>query len=123
MVTFGERLKSERLLKEITLDKLAEELNTTKATLSRYENNIREPKLDLLNTIADYFNCSVDYLLGRTDNREGIIVKEVIHGHTVEVEVDKNIYPNGVSKEEIMKALELVKFAQSKNLSDNSTEK
>ena len=123
LVTFGERIRMERLKRNLSLDKLAEDLGTTKQSLSRYENNQREPKLFTLTQLADYFNCSADYLLGRTDNREGIIIKEVIQGHDIEVEVDKSVYPNGVSKEDIMKALDLIKSTLDQNFSHDSTEK
>lgn len=123
MVTFGERIRTERLKRNLSLDKLAEDLGTTKQSLSRYENNQREPKLFTLTQLADYFNCSADYLLGRTDNREGIIIKEVIQGHDIEVEVDKSVYPNVVPKEDIMKALDLIKSTLDQNFSHDSTEK
>ena len=48
--------------------KLAMELNTNQNTISRYENGEREPSIRDLIKIADYFNVSVDYLIGRTDN-------------------------------------------------------
>lgn len=48
--------------------KLAMELNTNQNTISRYENGEREPSIRDLIKIADYFNVSVDYLVGRTDN-------------------------------------------------------
>lgn len=69
MATFGERLKLVRNEKNLTLDKLAEILGTTKATLSRYENNLREPKNEFTHKCANFFQVSVDYLLGRTDVR------------------------------------------------------
>ena len=37
-------------------------------TISRYENGEREPGLEELVRIADYFNVSIDYLLERTEN-------------------------------------------------------
>ena len=37
-------------------------------TISRYETGEREPGIDELIKIADYFNVSVDYLIGRTEN-------------------------------------------------------
>ena len=46
------------------------DLNISQNTVSRYENGIREADYDMLITLADYFNVSVDYLLGRTDNPE-----------------------------------------------------
>lgn len=37
-------------------------------TVSQYETGIREASYDALIAIADYFDVSIDYLLGRTDN-------------------------------------------------------
>lgn len=37
-------------------------------TVSQYETGIREASYDVLIAIADYFDVSIDYLLGRTDN-------------------------------------------------------
>ncbi|MZK53144.1 helix-turn-helix domain-containing protein [Clostridium beijerinckii] len=67
MATFSERLKELRIEQNITLDKLSEILETTKATLSRYENNLREPRAEFVEKCANHFNVSVDYILGRTD--------------------------------------------------------
>ncbi len=50
--------------------KLALELNTSQNTISRYETGEREPGIAELIKIADYFNVSIDYLVGRTDNPE-----------------------------------------------------
>ena len=47
MKTLGERLKDLRKEKGYTLEQVAEKLNTTKITISRYENNLREPKRKL----------------------------------------------------------------------------
>ena len=62
------RLKEIRKSKGITQVKLAIGLNTTQNTMSRYENGKNEPGIRELIQIADYFNISIDYLLGRTDN-------------------------------------------------------
>ncbi|MBQ9940928.1 MAG: helix-turn-helix transcriptional regulator [Clostridia bacterium] len=48
--------------------KLALDLNMNQNTISRYETGEREPGINELIKIADYFNVSVDYLLERTDN-------------------------------------------------------
>ena len=47
---------------------LVTDLNTNQNTISRYETGEREPGINELIKIADYFNVSVDYLLERTDN-------------------------------------------------------
>lgn len=70
MATFGERLRELRIEKNLTLDELKDRLNTTKATLSRYENSLRDPKIDFANKVATYFNVSLDYMLGSSDKRE-----------------------------------------------------
>lgn len=62
------RLKELRKSKQISQLKLALDLNTTQNTISRYETGEREPGISELIKIARYFNVSVDYLLGITDN-------------------------------------------------------
>ena len=69
MATFNERLKELRKEKSITIEKLATDLGSAKSTISRYENGLREPKKDFLEMLSQYFDVSVDYLLGRTDER------------------------------------------------------
>ena len=62
------RLKELRKAKGISQLKLALDLNTTQNTISRYETGEREPSINELIKIADYFNVSIDYLLKRTNN-------------------------------------------------------
>lgn len=62
------RLKEIRKAKKISQLKLAMVLNMNQNTISRYETGDREPGINDLIKIADYFNVSVDYLLERTDN-------------------------------------------------------
>lgn len=64
---FGERLKRLRKEKDIVMEDMAEDLNTTQATISRYERGKRKPDIVFLNLVADYFDVSTDYLLGKTD--------------------------------------------------------
>ena len=62
------RLKELRKNRRISQIKLAMDLNLSQNSISRYETGEREADYDTLVAIADYFNVSVDYLLGRTDN-------------------------------------------------------
>lgn len=61
------RLKEIRKSKGISQLKMAIDLNTNQNTISRYETGEREPGINELIQIADYFNISVDYLLERTN--------------------------------------------------------
>ncbi len=62
------RLKELRKERGISQQKLAIDLNMNQNSISRYENGQREADYKTLIMLADYFNVSVDYLLGRTDN-------------------------------------------------------
>ena len=56
----------------ITQKKAAEELGVSQALLSHYEKGIRECGLDFVVRVADYYNVSCDYLLGRSADRSGL---------------------------------------------------
>ena len=62
------RLKELRKSRGISQLKLAIDLNMNQNSISRYENGEREADYATLVKFADYFDVSVDYLLGRTDN-------------------------------------------------------
>lgn len=64
------RLKELRKARKLSQVRLAMELNLNQNTISRYENGEREPGIAELISIADYFDVSVDYLIGRTDERK-----------------------------------------------------
>jgi len=63
------RLRRLRQEKNISQSALASYLGVTQQTVSAYESGDREPDLETLNKMADFFDVSVDYLLGRTDIR------------------------------------------------------
>lgn len=62
------RLKDIRKSKGISQLKLAIDLNMSQNTISRYETGEREPGINELIKICDYFDISIDYLLERTEN-------------------------------------------------------
>jgi len=64
---FNERLSALRQDKDLTQDTLAKALHIDRKTLSNYETGYRTPSIYLVINIADYFNISTDYLLGRTN--------------------------------------------------------
>lgn len=51
----------------ITQDELAQKIGKTRQTVSQYVNGISEPGYETLVKIADFFNVSTDFLLGRTE--------------------------------------------------------
>lgn len=64
------RLKEIRKKRGVTQLKLAMDLGLNQNSISRYENGEHEADYQTLIAIADYFNVSIDYLFGRTDNPE-----------------------------------------------------
>lgn len=61
-------LKQIREAHGLSQQKFADLFNLSQQSVYKYENNISEPSLQTLIEISDYFNTSVDYLIGHTDN-------------------------------------------------------
>ena len=74
-----EKIKELALKRGISLQKVAEDLGYSINYL--YTLKEKTPKSDRLQEIADYFNVSTDYLLGRTDN-PSIANRDTITGYT-----------------------------------------
>ena len=72
--TFALRIASLRKERRISQKVAAEALGISQALLSHYERGIRECGLDFLTRIADYYGVSADYLLCRTDVKNGGVV-------------------------------------------------
>lgn len=74
MKIFGERLKKLRINKHMTQDELGEIFNPplAQSTIGTYERGIRQPSLENLIIISNYFNVSIDYLLGLTDEERTV---------------------------------------------------
>lgn len=68
MNLFPARLKELRLTRNLSQKQLAEEVHSASRTIQSYELNLRAPSIDICITLADYFDVSLDYLVGRSDN-------------------------------------------------------
>lgn len=64
---FPMRISELRRQRNISQRQAANELGISQALLSHYENGLREPKLEFVVKVCDYYNVSADYVLGRTD--------------------------------------------------------
>ncbi|WP_312813810.1 helix-turn-helix transcriptional regulator [Sedimentibacter sp.] len=63
----GKIIRKLRIEKGITQNELSNYLGLTPKMISFYELGERFPPYDIINKLADYFNVSTDYLLGRSD--------------------------------------------------------
>ncbi|MFW6016106.1 MAG: helix-turn-helix domain-containing protein [bacterium] len=69
MSNINDRIKQLRGENDLTQEELAKNIGLSRSTVAGYETNKRKPDSDTLNKIADFFNVSVDFLLGRSDQR------------------------------------------------------
>ncbi len=63
------RLKDIREDKDLKQSQIAEILNVKQNTYSQYESGQRQIPINALIILAEFYNVSVDYLLGLTDNK------------------------------------------------------
>lgn len=83
---FPKRLKQLREEKEWTQEYLGKLLGFSDATINRYEKGLRSPEPETLSKLADIFNTTTDYLLGRTDDRYGYRVAEKPEKYITEIQ-------------------------------------
>ncbi|SDC03212.1 DNA-binding transcriptional regulator, XRE-family HTH domain [Paenibacillus sp. UNCCL117] len=77
MGQIGNRIAALREKQGMTQEDLSLKLDISRASLSHYEKNRREPDYDTLVNIANFFKVSIDYLLGRTEDPEMVLDTEV----------------------------------------------
>ncbi|XID92824.1 helix-turn-helix domain-containing protein [Paenibacillaceae bacterium WGS1546] len=69
-MNIGSRLAFLRDQRGLTQEELATSLGISRAALSHYEKNRREPDTETLGKVADLFQVSIDYLVGRTNHAQ-----------------------------------------------------
>ena len=101
MRSFGEILASLREERGIYQKELAAILKVSVGTISNYENNIHFPDQEALIQLAEYFDVTIDYLLGRTPYRYNpeVLRQECVPGTTVSdvVEVIQHFNPKNMA--------------------------
>ncbi|MFD1204005.1 helix-turn-helix domain-containing protein [Sporosarcina contaminans] len=76
-MNFGERLKQIRIRRGMTLLEVAEKLGKTEATIQRYESgNIKNPKSDTIQELAEVYNVNPAYLMGWEENQYSNLIAE-----------------------------------------------
>lgn len=69
MSIFGERLKELRKESELTQKELADKLSISSSAVAMYERGNREPSFEIMEEIADLFNVDMNFLLGKSQER------------------------------------------------------
>lgn len=68
------RLLELREEKNLTQEDIAKAINTSRTNIGRWEKGINEPSASLIIQLADFFRCSIDYLLEREDDYGNISI-------------------------------------------------
>lgn len=67
---YGEMLKRLRHEKNLSQQELANRLKINRSTYARYETSATQPDFETLELLADFYEVSIDYLLGRLNNTD-----------------------------------------------------
>ncbi|MBC1486027.1 helix-turn-helix domain-containing protein [Listeria seeligeri] len=84
---FSKRLSELRKKKGFSQYKLADELGFSRGQVANYEQGTREPDYQTLLKIAEFFNVSTDYLLGRDDNNLADTIAAHIDSNATEEDI------------------------------------
>ncbi|KZE67655.1 DNA-binding protein [Fictibacillus phosphorivorans] len=113
---FGERLRELRKSKtKLTMKEFGRIFNLAESTISGYETGSRKPDMETIQRFADYFEVSIDYMIGRSDeigNKEYTPENENLFYFDLEGLSEED-------KQEIEKYIELLKL-RAKQFNDDS---
>lgn len=104
MAQFDKILKLLRTEKNMSQQELADALGISKSAVNMYERGERQPNFEILESIADYFNVDIDFLLGRTNK-----TTKIINPNTMAAHFDGDEY----TEEELNKIKEFAAFVKS----------
>ena len=107
----GSRIKLLREEAGLKQDELAKKLAVSPSAIGMYERDLREPNNELTLKIANFFNVSIDYLLGKTDIRN----PEELDKDKINIGLSKKDY-NPPTKEQQEKIEEFARFVLKDNL-------
>ena len=103
------RIKELREKRKLSQSALAEKFTLSQQTISAYERGERDPDTDTLNKLADFFNVSIDYLLGKEDT--GLDPEVLAFAEELKERKDLQMLlfvARDVTKEDIKKAIKII---------------
>lgn len=75
-------MRAERARSGMTVDEIASKVGVSKIQVYRWEHGTQEPMAGNIIKLASIYGCSVDYLMGLTDDRHGQEVAPEMSGHS-----------------------------------------
>lgn len=118
MRTLNGRLRKLRKEKGLSQYKAAEKLGFSRGKLANYEQGTREPDYETLQKLADFYDCSTDYLLGRSEltSREEHLLQDLDKDLSLEELQEKyslTIDGKAATKKEIETAIAFIRSLRS----------
>lgn len=109
----GKRLRELRKKKGIRQKDLANYLQISDSAIGMYENGKRDPDSETIKKLADFFNVSVDYLLGREESTYERLEKNLAR---LDPRIQQAYHSlQNMDEEDLAMTLELIKVIESKN--------
>ena len=85
MLKYGQRIRELREEKGISMMTLAKAIGVSDTAVCKWEKQDSEPKLSYIAKLAEYFNCSADYIIGRSDDFGAYIQKDKPDGEEKQI--------------------------------------
>jgi transcriptional regulator with XRE-family HTH domain len=115
-MTIGERLRELRKEKRKTLRDINDGLGISYSNLAQIERGEHGCNAETLNILAQYFNVSMDYILGKTDNPKATIIQVAdSDGSITSIEYELLDKVKGFTTDDMQKVFEYVDFIKSKS--------
>jgi transcriptional regulator with XRE-family HTH domain len=101
-------LKKLRDIWGLSQKELADKLNVKQATVSGWENGTREPDSATMIKLAEIFNCTVDYLLGRVDKPDRVLLYDSEGAEIGWAAVIDTARASGLTPEEMQQVIKIM---------------
>ena len=111
-MTFANRLRELRESRGYNQRQLAAVMNLAHGTIANYENGRREPDFTIAQRFAEFFNCTLDYLVGRVDNPSEHAPLGLPAG--AESKMEEYLLTRGLAPDERKLVLDLIKKLERK---------
>ncbi len=102
------RLKDLRIERELLQSDIAKIINKSERTVGFYETGERDMNTETLATLANFFDCSIDYLLGKTDIRNTSISDDPLGLAQIGFNMKDYNPPTETQKEQIKSLIEII---------------
>ena len=98
------RLKNLRSEKKLLQKDVAKHLNISTSAYGYYEQGKRNPDVEMIEKLADFYECSTDYLIGRSNNKNDISISKYNSDcskyiNYIKEKIYKNLLNEGIIKE------------------------